>query len=117
MSGIVSDISKKVKQVDRKQLFLLFLIFVLAFGVRGHLLKYDYMFGFDSYYHARMAGELLETGIVPEVDPSAYYFVEGGVGPPRKPILLASLNAARAIPRATSNVKLFFFLISSARSA
>ncbi len=83
MSGIVSDISKKVKQVDRKQLFLLFLMFVLAFGVRGHLLKYDYMFGFDSYYHARMAGELLQTGVVPEVDPSAYYFIEGGVAPPK----------------------------------
>ena len=82
MPGIVSDISNKVKHVDRKQLFLLFLIFTLAFGIRGHLLKYDYMFGFDSYYHARMAGELLETGVVPAVDPTAYYFIEGGVASP-----------------------------------
>ncbi len=83
MSDVVSDISNKIKHVDRKQLFLIFLIFALAFGIRGHLLKYDYMFGFDSYYHARMAGELLETGIVPAVDPNAYYFVEGGVAPPK----------------------------------
>ncbi len=83
MPGIVSDISNKVKHVDRKQLFLLFLIFTLAFGIRGHLLKYDYMFGFDSYYHARMTGELLKTGVVPTVDPTAYYFREGGVAPPR----------------------------------
>ncbi len=78
-----SDIVGKIKNVDRKQLFLLFLIFALAFGVRGHLLKYEYMFGFDSYYHARMTGELLQTGVVPAVDPTAYYFVEGGVAPPR----------------------------------
>ncbi len=80
----VSKIANKIKHVNRKQLFLLFLIFALAFGVRGHLLKYDYMFGFDSYYHARMTAELLQTGVIPEIDPNSYYFVEGGgVATPR----------------------------------
>lgn len=68
----------RIKKVDKKQLFLLFLIFALAFGVRAHLLKYEYMFGFDSYYHARMTGVLLQEGFVPEIDRQSYYFLEAG---------------------------------------
>lgn len=77
------DLVGCLKRVDKKQLFFLLLIFMLAFGIRGHLLKYEYMFGFDPYYHARMAGELLKTGAVPAKDPTAYYFIEKGIAPPK----------------------------------
>ena len=77
------DLVGCLKRVDKKQLFFLLLIFMLAFGIRGHLLKYEYMFGFDPYYHARMVGELLETDSVPAKDPTAYYFIEKGVSPPK----------------------------------
>jgi len=79
----LSQLAEKVTHVNKKQLFLLFLIFALAFGTRGHLMKYEYLFGFDSYYHARMTGVLLEEGSIPETDTMAYYFVEEGVTPPR----------------------------------
>lgn len=77
------NLLERAKHVDKKQLFFLLLIFLFAFGIRGHLLKYEYMFGFDSYYHARMVGELLKTGSVPAHDPLAYYFVEAGIAPPK----------------------------------
>lgn len=71
---------EKIRNVDRKQLFLLFLIFALAFGIRAHLFKYDLLFGFDSYYHARMVGTLIENGALPQVDKLSYYFMESGGG-------------------------------------
>lgn len=74
------NIVERIKNIDKKQLFLLFLIFVLAFGVRAHLFKYEYLFGFDSYYHARMAGTLIENGSLPQVDELSYYFMETGGG-------------------------------------
>jgi len=69
-----------LKGVDKKQIFFLIVIFALAFGTRAHLFKYDYMFGFDTYYHARMAGLLVQEGSLPDVDPQAYYFMEEGGG-------------------------------------
>ncbi len=69
-------------KANRMQLALLLLIFALAFGIRAHLFKYEYMFGFDSYYHARMVETVLEQGDIPRNDQLAYYFI-GGVPPPR----------------------------------
>jgi dolichyl-diphosphooligosaccharide--protein glycosyltransferase len=71
----------KIKGVDRRQLFFVALIFLLGFGVRGHLLIFDYMFGFDPYYHTRMIGFLIQNGYVPEHDMMSYYFM-GGATPP-----------------------------------
>lgn len=51
---------------------LLILIFVLAFAVRGHLLKYDYMFEFDTYWHLRATGYVVQ-GELPDVDPLGFY--------------------------------------------
>ncbi len=81
------DLVERVKSVDKRLLFFLLVLFVLAFGTRAHLLKYDLLFGFDSYYHARMAGTLIETGVVPEIDPMSYYFMEGGVPAPKNQFL------------------------------
>jgi dolichyl-diphosphooligosaccharide--protein glycosyltransferase len=81
------DLVERVKKVDKRFLFFLLLLFVLAFGTRAHLFKYEYLFGFDSYYHARMTGTLIETGFVPESDPLSYYFMEEGVAPPRNQFL------------------------------
>jgi len=80
--GLGKKIKQHIKKMDKKQFFLLLMVFVLAFGARGHLIKYQYMFGFDPYYHARMAGFLIENGYVPQVDPMAYYSIPGGQGPP-----------------------------------
>ncbi len=78
----LSNIFERAKRADKKQLFLLAVIFLLAFGTRGHLLVYEYMFGFDSYYHARMTGFLLQNGYVPAHDMMSYYFM-GGAPPPQ----------------------------------
>ncbi|MBR9707431.1 MAG: hypothetical protein GOV15_03270 [Candidatus Diapherotrites archaeon] len=61
---------------QRKVLLFLILIFLLAFSVRSHLIKYEYLFGFDSYYHTRMLGYLIEQGQLPDRDPLAYYWKE-----------------------------------------
>ncbi len=77
----VSGLIQRAKGIDRKRLFLLGMIFLFAFGIRGHLMILEYLFGFDSYYHARMTGFLIENGYVPEHDPMSYYFM-GGATPP-----------------------------------
>jgi len=76
--GFAANFIEKLKGIDRKQLFFLLLIFLLAFGVRGHLIKYEYFFGFDSYWHARMVPYLIEDGTEPLKDPLAYYQIEEG---------------------------------------
>jgi dolichyl-diphosphooligosaccharide--protein glycosyltransferase len=48
----------------------------MAFAVRGHLLKYDNMFEFDTYWHLRMTGYVLQ-GDLPEYDPLGFY-AQGG---------------------------------------
>ncbi len=59
-----------------KRLMLIILIFVMAFAVRGHLLKYDNMFEFDTYWHLRMTGYVLQ-GDLPDYDPLGFY-AQGG---------------------------------------
>ncbi len=74
-------ILERLRSIDRKQLFCVSLIFLLAFGVRGHLLIFEYMFGFDPYYHSRMIGFVIQNGYAPEHDMMAYYFMGGGGRP------------------------------------
>jgi len=59
-----------------KLIIIIVLIFILAFSVRGHLLKYDYMFEFDTYWHLRMTEYTLQGG-VPDYDPLGFY-AQGG---------------------------------------
>jgi dolichyl-diphosphooligosaccharide--protein glycosyltransferase len=70
---------EKIRGIDRKQAFLLLVLFLFAFGVRAHLAKYELLFGFDSYYHARMNSYMIESGSVPSVDSMSWYSgPEGG---------------------------------------
>ena len=62
----------------RKELLFAFLIFLLAFGIRAHLMIYQLMFEFDTYFHARIAEYVIQTLTIPTVDPLAYYQVQGG---------------------------------------
>src|SRR3989338_8070063 len=70
----------------KKELFFVFLIFLLAFGVRGQLMVYDLMFEFDSYFHARIGEYVAKTLTIPAYDPGAYYQLaaQGGADMPRE---------------------------------
>jgi len=70
-----------LEKVDWKKWAIVLLIFLLAFAVRGHLIKYDLMFGFDSYFHARIAGYVVENYEIPDRDPLAYYQMGGSLLP------------------------------------
>jgi asparagine N-glycosylation enzyme membrane subunit Stt3 len=61
------------KQIKWKHVFILILIFLTAFAFRTHILRHDIMFGFDSYWHARMNGELIQTGEFPNADLQGTY--------------------------------------------
>ncbi|MAG18446.1 MAG: hypothetical protein CL944_03165 [Candidatus Diapherotrites archaeon] len=65
-----------------KELLFGVLIFLLAFAIRAHLMIYDFMFGFDPYFHARLAQYVAETLTLPSVDPLAYFQIEEGAGLP-----------------------------------
>ena len=67
------DLVSRVKSIDKTQVFLLIVLFLFAFGLRAHLTRYDLLFGFDSYYHARINAEVIETGIAPVVDTMSWY--------------------------------------------
>lgn len=43
---------------------------------------YDLLFGFDSYFHARMGQFVVETLTIPTIDPLAYFQIEGGASLP-----------------------------------
>ncbi len=62
----------------KKELFFVFLVFLLAFGIRAHLMIYQLMFEFDTYFHARIAEYVIQNLTIPSVDPLAYYQVQGG---------------------------------------
>lgn len=57
-----------IAKIEWKHLFILLLIFLVAFGFRANILKYPLMFEFDGYWHARMNAELIKTGQMPEYD-------------------------------------------------
>ncbi len=72
---------EKIKETlwqNRHIIILLITIFLLAFTLRAHLMRYDYIFEYDSYYHLRVVETLVETGSIPAIDPIAYY-QEGGL--------------------------------------
>ena len=64
---------------DKRQWLIVFLVTLLAFAIRAHLMRYELFFEFDSYLHARIIGYVLQTGSVPAVDPLAYYFTQVGM--------------------------------------
>ena len=69
------DISNNKKSfLDSKFniLIIIILILILGFSIRSHLLKYDYMFEFDPYWHLRATGYVVQ-GDLPECDPLGFY--------------------------------------------
>jgi dolichyl-diphosphooligosaccharide--protein glycosyltransferase len=54
-------------------IILLIAIFLIAFGIRAHLLRYNYLFEFDAFYHARLVEQIVKTGSIVNPDPLAYY--------------------------------------------
>ena len=111
----------KIPKFDKRMVFILAFIFILAFAIRGHQLQYELFFEFDTYWHARMTsyaitGELrpvlaLEnlgkdsiidmvyckpgTNVcsAPPKDPLAYYQL-GGARVPAGPMGFWFINAA-----------------------
>lgn len=77
--GAKEALSGFFSRLDKKQLFILIVIFLLAFGVRAHMAKYSLPFEFDSYWHARMLSYLVQDGSVPDKDPLAYYQLADGM--------------------------------------
>ncbi len=77
---------KKIKDKlfsNKKTVFFLFLLFLFAFAIRAHLMKYDLMFAFDSYFHARIASYYAQ-GMFLTKDPIAYYYLS------QAPVLVSS---------------------------
>ncbi len=48
------------------------MIFILGLATRIYLEKYTYIFGFDSYWFARMASYIVQMGHLPKYDPVAF---------------------------------------------
>jgi len=65
--GIVSKIRE-----HKRELLILLCIFLLAFGIRAYMMRYELFFEFDSYFHARIAGYFAENLSIPYNDPLAY---------------------------------------------
>ncbi len=61
--------------MDRRQAFYISLIaiFLIAFAARGYLIRYTYIFGFDSYWFARMVSYIIRYGHLPEKDPLVWW--------------------------------------------
>ncbi|NPA76840.1 MAG: hypothetical protein GXN93_03745 [Candidatus Diapherotrites archaeon] len=60
--------------MDRKERMILgvVMIFMLGLATRIYLEKYTYIFGFDSYWFARMASYIVQYGHLPKYDPLAF---------------------------------------------
>ena len=71
-TGFIIDLKQRIWE-NRRIIVLLIAIFLIAFGIRGHLLRYNYLFEFDAFYHARMVQDLVTQGYVSSPDPLAYY--------------------------------------------
>ena len=89
----VTDNNNSFKNFFTKQriLVLLLLIFILAFSIRGHLLKYEYMFEYDPYWHLRATGYVLQ-GNLPDNDPLGFY-AQGGSSYEHRPKFLWHFTA------------------------
>jgi len=64
-------------KIDGRHYFILLLIFLLGLGMRAYLMKYELIFEFDTYWHARITSYLIQAGTVPLRDPMAYYQLGG----------------------------------------
>ncbi|MBS3061344.1 MAG: hypothetical protein J4215_02065 [Candidatus Diapherotrites archaeon] len=88
------DIQDFLKKIDWRHVAILGFIFLLAFGIRAYLFKYDLMFEFDTYWHTRMTAEIIQNGVPPTVDPLAYTHLPNGSPIPMVTILFWYVGAA-----------------------
>ncbi len=79
-TNFIGKIGQKIWD-NRMIIVLLIAIFLIAFGIRGHLLRYEYLFEFDSFYHARLVEDLVLQGHFSNPDPLAYYQLPNGMQP------------------------------------
>jgi dolichyl-diphosphooligosaccharide--protein glycosyltransferase len=70
-------LKEKINSLDKRHLFVLILLFLLAFGIRANLMKYELFFEFDTYWHARVVSYVLQGQGIPDKDPLAYYQMGG----------------------------------------
>jgi asparagine N-glycosylation enzyme membrane subunit Stt3 len=73
------EVKQKVLD-NKKMIFILLVLFIFAVGIRSNIARYEgnYLFEPDAYYHARTTQYLVTDGVVPEIDPQAYYQEEQG---------------------------------------
>lgn len=69
----VEKVKSFLEKIDKKEAFIVFLVFVLAFAIRAHLMIYELFFEFDTYFHARMASYVIENLSIPTLDWMNYY--------------------------------------------
>lgn len=79
-------------KVNWKSVAIVAFIFLLAFGIRAYLLRYDLMFEFDTYWHTRMT-EYVIQGHLPSVDPLAYTYLPKGADIPMATVLFWYISA------------------------
>ncbi|MDO8634602.1 MAG: STT3 domain-containing protein [archaeon] len=70
---MLSKLVGRIKSMNKKEAFIVFLIFLFAFGIRGHLMIYELFFEFDTYFHARMAEYVIQNTALPAYEWMAYY--------------------------------------------
>ena len=66
----------KLKEIDKHKIDILIIVslFLIGFGVRMIPSEsFPGIYGFDSFYHARIVRTLLQTGEIPEKDPLSYW--------------------------------------------
>lgn len=66
---------KKIKNFFSKYwlvILIAVLIFVLGLAIRAHILRYEYMFEYDPYWHLRATGYVVQ-GDLPANDPLGFY--------------------------------------------
>ncbi len=90
MSEIEAE-NKETSISKYKLIILIVLIFIMAFSIRGHLLKYDYMYEYDPYWHLRAVGYMVQ-GDLPENDPLGFY-QQGGSPYGSRPQFLWSVTS------------------------
>lgn len=66
---------KKIKNFFSKYwlvILIAVLIFILGLSIRAHILRYEYMFEYDPYWHLRATSYVVQ-GHLPDVDPQGFY--------------------------------------------
>lgn len=66
---------KKIKNFFSKHwviILIAVLIFILGLAIRAHILRYEYMFEYDPYWHLRATGYVVQ-GELPATDPLGFY--------------------------------------------